>query len=234
MKRREICMNVCSWWQGFECVNDHASRRPPVSHSKCTKMPFDVRSDCLVIPHLHQCEMHVCVCVFLSTCVWACTHFSHGLRKCRGVMEVALLEYVGRLLFLSLSLSLTLSWKVYFCCYRIRLEFLFLDSAFGLPPPPPPPLHFPLILITSSVIGPLTGHTVAKGNTQTHTDTSASQSITLLENTPSEPMCMKTDKTSKPLPSHAGWSHAGALPEFSIRWLFPPRMKRTQQQWSFY
>lgn len=59
--------------------------------------------------------------------------FSHGLRKCRGVKEVVLLEYVGRLIFLSFCLSLshshTLSWKVYFCRNRICLHFLFLGLA---------------------------------------------------------------------------------------------------------
>lgn len=74
-----------------------------------------------------RCELYV----FLSTFVWACTDFSHGLRKCRGVKEVALLEYVGRLIFLFLSLTQT----VYFCRNKICLQCFFRGSALVLPFP---------------------------------------------------------------------------------------------------
>lgn len=44
--------------------------------------------------------------------------FSHGLRKCRGVGEVALLGYVGSHFILSLSLK---KKKILSCCERISL-----------------------------------------------------------------------------------------------------------------
>lgn len=181
----EICAKIDSscFWGCSVCERSGFTQ----ASNQSLKMPkIQLQSDYLVISYLHQCEVslwaasvHVCVCLR----AWACTDISHGLRKCRGVIEMALLEYVGRVIFLSLShshththtLSISLSWTVYFCRYRIGLQFLFLDSVLeseGLLVSQTSPLpfpRFPLIIITPSVIGPLTGHTVAKGSVQTHT-----------------------------------------------------------------
>lgn len=142
------------FWQIF--VKGHDSHRLPVSVRNAI-------SDCLLILYLHKDEISVRLAY---ACVTVCvrTVFSHGLRKCRGVIEMALLEYVGRLLFLSLSLSVShtdsLFWKVYFCRYWICARFLFLDSFLeseillvSQTPHLSPQPRFPhsLIVITSSV-----------------------------------------------------------------------------------
>lgn len=142
---------------------------------------------------------------------------------------MALLENVGRVVFLSLSLSHSLRKSI-----SVVTESIFSFEFYQ--PPPPNSLSFDCEHI--SVIAPLTGHTVAKKNhaniymnRNTHTHIQllihvwvgpwrgsncpfprvcvsmcvsvqavfASKSITLLENKPSQPVSMKIDKTSKPL-----------------------------------
>lgn len=107
-----------------------------------------------------------------SMCLWAGTDFSHGLRKCRGVIEIAPVGiYVGRVIFLFLSTVLESLFLLvqnpslvslsrlgpgersclFFFFWFLRPLHCFL-----------PFLPYSLIVTASLIMGPLAGHTAAE------------------------------------------------------------------------